>query len=155
MTMLIGIDPLAAAVTVPAFTPGTKGMDNLGKVYKYLQYDTGAGAVAGVLNNACYYYAPGGVSAGATTVCTSDLSDSAEVGAGILKAAPADGQYCWVQIKGPATLAGAFTAGADGDPLTPTGSTDGRLDVTALATDHVCAVALDASAFLMLCDFPE
>ena len=155
MTMLIGIDPTAVAVTIPAFTPGTKCMDASGNVYKYLQYDTGAGGVAAVLNQAAYYYAPGGVSAGATTVCTSDLSDSAEVGAGILKAAPTDGQYCWVQIKGVATMAGAFTAGGDGDPLTPTGSSDGKLDVAALITDHICAFSLDASAFLILCAFPD
>lgn len=125
-----------------------------GQIYKFVQYDTGAGAVAAAAGNVAYYYAPSGASAGAYTVVTSDLSDSAEVGAGVLMAAPGDGEYCWIQIKGVATLTTALTAGADGDPLTPTGATDGTLDVTADATDHRCAVALDASAKLVLCDFP-
>jgi hypothetical protein len=128
--------------------------ENDGKVYKFVQYDTGAGPVAAVAGNFAYYYAPGGTSAGATTVVTSDLSDSAEVGAGVLQSAPGDGEYCWIQIAGPATLTTALTAGADGDPLTPTGSTDGTLDVTAATTDHICAVALDASAKIVLLDCP-
>ena len=46
-------------------------------------------------------------------------------------------------------------ADADGDPLTPTGSTDGTLDVTTASTDHICAVAVDASAKIVLCLFPD
>ena len=57
------------------------------------------GAVAAVAGNACYYYAPSGVSAGSSTVVTSDLSDSAKLGAGILQSAPANNEYCWIQIK--------------------------------------------------------
>lgn len=138
-----------------SFTVGMVIRDYDGKKYKFVQYDTGAGAVAAVSGNVCYYYAPSGTSAGATTVVTSDLSDSAEVGAGVLQSAPADGEYCWIQITGSATLNTALTAGADGDPLTPTGSTDGTLDVTAATTDMICAVALDASAKIILCQFPE
>lgn len=125
-----------------------------GKVYKFVQYDTGAGPVAAVAGNVCYYYAPGGVSAGATTVVTSDLSDSAGLGAGVLQSAPADGEYCWIQIKGPATLTTALTAGADGNALTAVGATDGTLDVSALVTDAVVAYAVDASAKIVMCDFP-
>lgn len=125
-----------------------------GKIYKFVQYDTGAGSVAAVAGNVAYYYAPGGASAGATTVVTSDLSDSAGLGAGVLLAAPADGEYCWIQIKGPATLTTALTAGADGNALTPVGATDGTLDVSALVTDSICAYAVDASAKIVMCDFP-
>lgn len=124
-----------------------------GKKYRYVQYDTGAGPVAAVAGNVCYIYAPGGTSAGASAVVTSDLSDSAEIGAGVLQSAPTDGQYCWIQVTGVATLTTALTAGADGDPLTPTGSTDGTLDVTAAATDAICAYAVDASAKIVMCDF--
>lgn len=123
--------------------------------YKYVQYNDGAGDVAAVAGNVVYCYAPSGTSAGAVHVVTSDLSDSAEVGAGVLASAPATGEYCWVQVTGQATLNTALTAGADGDPLTPTGSTDGTLDVTAAATDHRCAVAIDASAKIVLCMFPH
>lgn len=128
--------------------------DRGGKAYKFVQYDTGAGSVAAVSGQVAYYYAPSGASAGATTVVTSDLSDSAELGAGVLQSAPGDGEYCWIQIKGPATLSIALTAGADGDPLTPTGATDGTLDVTAAATDAICGFAIDASAKIIACDFP-
>lgn len=122
---------------------------NLNKKYKFVQYDAATAAAAGVSGEVAYYLA------GSSTVVTSDLSDSDEVGAGVLQADVADGSYCWVQIKGPATLSIALTAGADGDPLTPTGATDGTLDVTAAVTDHVCAVAIDASAQEIICDFPE
>lgn len=126
------------------------------KCYKYIQYDTGVGAVAGVAGNVAYYYAPGGVHAGAAdqNKVTSDLSDSNEVGAGVLQAAMTDGQYGWIQIKGPAVLTPALTAGADGDPLTATGATDGTLDVAALITDPIVAFALDASAKLVKLDCP-
>lgn len=125
-----------------------------GKRYKFVQYDTGAGGVAAVAGNFAYYYAPSGASAGAVGVVTSDLSDSANVGAGVLMSAPADGEYCWIQTHGPATLNTALTAGADGNALTPSGATDGTLDVSAAVTDHVCAVAVDASAKIVFLTCP-
>lgn len=128
---------------------------NDGKAYKFVQYDTGAGPVDAVAGNIAYYYAPGGTSAGATTVVTSDLSDSAGLGAGVLQSAPADGEYCWVQIRGPATITPALTAGADGNALTAVGATDGTLDVSALVTDSIVAYAVDASAKIIMCAFPE
>ncbi len=121
------------------------------KVYKWVQYDTGVGGVAAVAGNVAYYYTLDGYK---NHQVTSDLSDSVEIGAGVLQSAPADGEYCWIQIKGPATLTPALTAGADGDPLTPTGATDGTLDVSALATDNVCAIAGDISDKEIVCDFP-
>jgi hypothetical protein len=59
-----------------------------------------------------------------------------------------------VQIKGMATMNAALTAGADGDPLTATGSSDGKLDVTADVTSVVVAYAGDASDKEIICDFP-
>lgn len=153
MSTLMGAD-LNGVDTSPRFPLGTVVTDHNGKQYRYVQYDTGAGPVAAVANNVAYFYAPGGVSAGATTVVTSDLSDSAEVGAGVLQSAPGDGEYCWIQVTGAATLNTALTAGTDGDPLTPTGSTDGTLDVTTAATDAICAYAVDASAKIIMCRFP-
>jgi len=125
-----------------------------GKVYKFVQYNSGAGTVAAAAGNVCYYYAPSGTSAGATTVVTSDLSDSAGVGAGVLQAVIATGEYGWIQTKGPATLTTALTAGADGNALTAVGATDGTLDVSALVTDAIVAYAIDASAKIVMCDFP-
>jgi hypothetical protein len=133
--------------------PGTVGtvVWNENKAYKFVQYDTGAGSVAAAVGNVCYYYTLDGYKNG---VVTSDLSDSVEIGAGVLTAAPGDGEYCWIQIKGPATVTTALTAGADGDPLTPTGATDGTLDVSGAVTDHVCAYAGDISDKEIICDFP-
>lgn len=127
------------------------------KVYKWVQYVAGAGAVAAVAGNVAYYYAPGGdFAAEGYTLgkVTSDLSDSAEVGAGVLQAVIAANSYGWIQIKGPATLTTALTAGADGDPLTATGSSDGTLDVSALVTDVNVAIAQDISDKTVICDFP-
>lgn len=159
MTQFVGADITATYDSTQLALQGPAGVGDHyvasgGKIYKFVQYDTGAGSVAAVSGNVCYYYAPSGTSAGATTVVTSDLSDSANVGAGVLQSAPADGEYCWVQIKGPATLNTALTAGADGNALTAVGATDGTLDVSAAVTDFVCAVAIDASAKIVMCDFP-
>ena len=85
---------------------------------------------------------------------SSDLSDSVEIGAGVLQAALSEDEYGWIQIKGAATLTIALTAGSDGDPLTPTGSADGTLDVSAAVTDNVCAIAGDISDKEIICDFP-
>jgi len=159
MSQLIGADITATYDSTQLMLQGPANVGDHyeasdGKVYKFVQYDTGAGPVAAVSGNVCYYYAPSGTSAGATTVVTSDLSDSAGLGAGVLQSAPADGEYCWIQIKGPATLNTALTAGADGNALTAVGATDGTLDVSAAVTDAVVAYAVDASAKIVMCDFP-
>lgn len=139
----------------PEFALGTLGMTPDGKVYKYIQYNTAAGSVAAVAGNVAYYDAPGGASAGSSTRVTSDLSESAGLGAGVLQAAIADEGYGWIQIRGVATITPALTAGADGNALTPVGATDGTLDVSALVTDSICAYAVDASAKIIMCDFPS
>ena len=133
---------------------GDRYVDKDGKEYRFVKYNKGAGSVAAVANNMAYYYAPSGASAGATSEVTSDLSDSATVGAGMLIAVIADGSYGWVQTKGEATLHTALTAGADGNALTPSGSTDGTLDVSAAVTDHIAAIAVDASAKIVFLTCP-
>lgn len=122
-----------------------------GKAYKFVRYYAATAAVAGVTGEVAYYYLAGG---GQDFSVTSDVSDSVNIGAGVLQSSPADTEYCWVQIKGPATLTIALTAGADGNALTPVGAGDGTLDVSALVTDHICAYADDASAQEIICDFP-
>ena len=154
MSYLSGVI-LTANDTTPKFTPGVVYQASNGKKYKYVQYNTAAGAVAAVAGNIAYYYAPGGVSAGATAVVTSDLSDSAGLGAGVLQAVLANSEYGWVQVTGTATITPALTAGADGNALTAVGATDGTLDVSALVTDAIVAYAVDASAKIIMCAFPE
>ncbi len=139
----------------PSFTLGTVYEAAGGKKYKYVLHNSGAGSVVAVAGNVAYYYAPSGASAGATTTVTSDLSDSAGLGAGVWQYAVTNGYYGWVQVTGAATLNLALTAGADGNALTPVGSSDGALDVSALVTDSICAYAVDASAKIVMCAFPE
>ena len=148
---VLGIDVTSVSDTAE-FLLGQHGavIDSPTKLYKYVQYDTGSAGAAAVAGEACYYYTLDGYK---NNVVTSDLSDSVEVGAGILQAAMTDGQFGWIQIKGAATMTIALTAGADGDPLTPTGSADGTLDVSADVTDNVCAIAGDISDKEIICDF--
>lgn len=135
----------------PEFALGTVHRDYDGKQYKYVQFNDGVGAVASVAGNMAYYYG----TAGATTVVTMDLSDSANIGAGVFQAVIPDLGYGWIQTKGPATLTTALTAGADGNALTAVGATDGTLDVSALVTDFICAVAVDASAKIVFLMCPD
>lgn len=124
---------------------GDTYIDKDGKRYKLVKYNNGQ-AVTAVAGNMVYYHAASGASAGEYTEVTMDLSDSAGVGAGMLMSVIADGEYGWIQTWGYAVLTTALTAGADGNALTPVGSTDGTLDVSAAVTDHICAIAIDISA---------
>jgi len=129
---------------------GTIGQTSDGKLDKYMQWDDGSAAAA-VAGEVAYYYTLDGYK---NNQVTSDLSDSVEIGAGVIQAVMTDGQFGWFQIRGAATLTIALTAGADGDPLTPTGAGDGTLDVSAAVTDNVCAIAGDASDNEIVCCFP-
>ena len=150
---ILGID-VTAQSTTPEFIPGQLGVvtgSSGTKIYKYLKYDDGTAAVDGVAGEVAYYYTLDGYK---NHVCSSDLSDSVEIGAGVIQANIATETYGWFQIEGAATLTIGLTAGADGDPLTPTGSADGTLDVSSAATDNVCAIAGDISDKEIICDFP-
>ncbi len=156
MTYIVGIDATKTSTT-PEFTPGTLGTNAPtgsapANVFKYVQFNNGAGNVAAVSGNVAYYHEDSGYS---TNVATSDLSDSSNIGAGVFQSVPADLSFCWLKIRGTQVLTTTLTAGADGNALTPVGSTDGTLDVSALVTDAICAFAEDASADLIVCAFPE
>jgi hypothetical protein len=151
---VMGIDPTAVADT-PEFQLGQLGAivnDTSGtRIYKYLQYDTGSAGADAVAGEVAYYYTLDGYK---LFKVTSDLSDSIEIGAGVIQAVMTDGQYGWFQVSGMATLTIALTAGADGDPLCPTGAADGTLDVSGAVTDNVCAIAGDISDKEIICTFP-
>ena len=125
-----------------------------GKRYRFVKFNNGAGNVASVAGNFAYIYAVSGASAGEYNEVTMDLTDTAGIGAGVFQSVIADGSYGWIQTWGVATLTTALTAGADGNALTPVGATDGTLDVSALVTDHICAIAIDASAKLVFVTCP-
>ena len=151
---LIGVD-LTANDSAAQFELGTIYETRDGKAYRYVQFNNGVGNVAAVAGNFAYVYAVSGASAGQTTIVTMDLTDTAGVGAGVFQAVLTDLYYGWVQISGYATLTTALTAGADGNNLTPIGATDGTLDVVANDAasgylSHVCAIAVDASAKIVL-----
>jgi len=148
----MGIDITATGTTVD-FQLGQIGQTSDGKLYKYVQYVVGAGSVAAVAGNVVGYYAASGTSAGQTTIVTADVSDTAKAGAGVLQSAPATEEYCWIQVTGPATLTTALASGADGNALT-IGTTDSTLKVSAAVTDSICATAIDASAKIVMCQFP-
>lgn len=147
--------------TEAQFTPGTIGalFDGASfKVYKYVLYDEGTGALDLAAGDVVYYVDDTGY--GASTV-TADASDAtgAEIGAGVAPAAvTADGSYFWAQIKGPATLSTTIGGSAgDGAPLTATGAADKALTLAAEGAGtltHICAIAVDASAKEVICDFP-
>lgn len=140
----------------PEFAVGTVGSTSDGKQYKYVKFNNGVGNVASVAGNVAYYYAVSGASAGETTEVTMDVTDSGGVGAGVFQAVIADGGYGWLQTRGVATLATALTAGADGNALTAVGAgADGTLDVSAAVTDFICAVAIDASAKIVMLMCPN
>lgn len=145
---------LTANDDVPQFTPGTRYNTKDGKEYRYYKFNNGAGNVAAVAGNFAYFLAVSGASAGEVTEVTMDLSDSAGVGAGVFQAVLTDGYYGWFQTKGYATLTTALTAGADGNALTAVGATDGTVDVSALVTDPICAIAVDASAKIVMLTCP-
>ena len=148
----IGVD-LTVIDSSPQFKLGELAQQDDGKIYKYVKYEAATAATAGVAGEVAYY-ATVSVGDATGTIVTSDLSDSDEVGAGVLQAALTDGSYGWIQVKGVATLTIALTAGADGDPLTATGATDGTLDVSAAVTDVVVAFAGDISDKEIICAFP-
>lgn len=97
MTDLIGIK-LTDVSSTAQFTPGTKYQDpDTGKLYKYVQYDTGAGSVAAVVGQVCYYYLASGYN---NNKVTSDLSDSVNLGAGVLLSAPTDSSIAGCRYLG-------------------------------------------------------
>jgi hypothetical protein len=142
--------------TTARWALGTIYRDETGKKFKFVLFNNGVGNVAAVAGNAAYVYAVSGASAGQITTVTMDLTDTAGIGAGVFQSVPADGEYCWIQISGPCTMTTALLAGADGNALTAVGaSTDGTLDVSAAVTDHICAIAIDASEKIVFLTCPE
>ena len=123
------------------------------KVYKWISYNKGAGSVAAVANEVVVYHGDNAVVIDSAADVTMDISDGV-VTAGVLQAVIVDGSFGWIQIKGVAILNSALTGGADGNALTSLGAGDGTLDVSALVTDFVSAIALDASAKIVLLQCP-
>ena len=148
--------------TTAEFAVGSIGANWDGgfKLYKYVKYVEGTGTLDVAVGDVVYYVDDSGY--GASTV-TADVSDSTgqEIGAGVVCAAvTATNTYMWVQIKGAATLNQTVGGSAgDGDPLTCVGAADKALTKAAEADSTgvykpVVAIAVDATAKEIICDFP-
>ena len=125
--MTIGLD-LTAVDTTAEFKLGTV-MSNIGadgpmKAYKYVKWTDGSAAAA-VIGEVAYYHAAGGSQ---DTLVSSDVSESVNIGAGVIQSLLTEGTYGWLQV--------------------------GTLDVSGAVTDYVCAVADDISAKEIICCFP-
>ncbi len=128
------------------------------KVYKWVKYNNGSGDVASIAGDCAYYY---GVAGDAVTggyensVVTMDRTDGFGVGAGVFQAIIADGEFGWLQIRGPATLTQALTSGSDGGALTEVGAgADGALESVGADVEAMVAIATDISAKKIICMFP-
>lgn len=159
---MTGID-ITSVSTTAQYTPGTIGAvfaDGKFKVYKYVLYNDGTANLDLVAGDVVYYVDDSGY--GAHTV-SADVSDASgqEIGAGVVCATVTDdASYMWVQIKGHATVSTTIGGSAgDGDPLTCVGAADKALTKAAEADSTgvykpVVAIAVDASALEIICDFP-
>jgi len=143
--------PLTQVDTTAKETLGTLRREGA-KTYKYVLYSEGTAALTGASGDFVSYHGDDGYD---DVEVTPDVSDGNGVGAGVLLATVSNGEYCWIQTEGAATLSTALTAGADGNALTVVGAGDRTLDVSAAVTDHVCAVAVDASAKKVLLTCPK
>ena len=80
------------------------------KVYRYHKFDNGSGNVAAVAGDIVIF------NNAAQDIVLADFSDltgsTHAVVAGMFVSAPADGQFCWLQVRGPATLRQAINGSA-------------------------------------------
>ncbi len=156
MSYIAGVELTTVATNAegPEFALGTVYRASSGKQYKYVQFNNGAGGVACVAADCCYYYAVSGASAGQVDIVTSDTTDNGGVGAGVFQAVIADTGYGWIQTKGVAVVNG-ITASADGNALTAVGGADGEFDVSTAVTDFICAVSVDDTANIIMLTCPD
>jgi len=162
MTAFVGASLSESYTTAQLTGVNSGGVPGIGDIYvshdnkryRFVQYVAGAGAIAAVVGNVVGVYAPGAVSTGVSNIVTSDVSDTAGLGAGILMSTPGNGDYCWIQTGGVATITPALVSGGDGQSLVLSATTDGTLKIAAAVTEAVVAYAVDASAKIIFCAFP-
>ena len=120
--------------------------------YKFVRFDNGSGNVTPQKGDVVVYKGDTGYGAG---TITTDYSDG-NVAAGVLISEPPDQGYCWIQIRGSATLRQALeNSPADGVGLT-LGASDGTLalwDNSGTNDRPVVATCIDASAKRIACNF--
>ena len=128
------------------------------KCYKCCIFDNGGDNIAAIVGMAAYYF--DGATTGYTThTITMDFSsaDSIEIGAGIFLSIPADGDRCWVQIKGfTLVLVACFdTSVLDAGSLTGAdAAVDGELSLVDDLGETQIGTCIDDGDLQMICDFP-
>jgi len=158
----IFLTPLTAVETTDKEGVGTLRWEG-NKVYKWVKFQNTTATVAGVSGDVVAYGAATGAE-NSLVVNDRDDADAKPIGAGALQAAvtgtAGTAYYCWIQIKGPATLSTALGGSAgDGDTLMA-GSTDKAVtkflndDATETNDGHPIGVANDASAKKVVLDCP-
>jgi len=124
---------------------GTIRQEN-GKFYKWVQYKEGSGTLDVAAGDFVGYtdYSANQV--------TPDASDTDNVGAGVMQAAvTADAKYCWIQIKGEASL-NTNATGSAGNLMKF--SADKTLAAVAAHADVGVAMALNGTVDSVILDCP-
>lgn len=138
------------------------------KVYKYVKYDDGTGNLDLAAGDVVHYIDDTGYGASTVGADVSDLTGDGIPAGVVVAAVTVDASFFFVQIRGAATLAVAIessndatpVAAGDGDPLV-LGDADKALRRQNTTVDadaeriREVAIAVDASAKEIICDFPE
>lgn len=128
-----------------------------GKTYKYVEVRNSA-TVAGAAGDPVSYFAATGYENNRAVVRDAD-ADAQPIGAGILQgtvAGVADtSYYCWVQIRGVATVLTTVTSGVVGSGVMM-GAADKTMVVATGVIGHMGILLTTAAADnKILCNFPE
>lgn len=123
------------------------------KAYKCVLFDFD-GSVSCAANEVAVYTDDSGYEAHTVNVNTTGQGTNA-IGAGVcMAAATAASVFMWIQIKGVATLQNVVSGGGDGSMATCHGAADGDMKLVDGDAEHMCAIDIDTSAGIVICDFP-
>lgn len=134
---------------------GTHRYEN-GKWYKWVQYNDGAANLDVVAGDFVNYLAATGHKNAVVTPDTASADSTTPMGAGVILApVTADLDFCWIQIKGQATLSIDPTGSAgDSNALVPSATDKAMAIATASDVEHICGHATDDSAKEVYLDCP-
>lgn len=164
---LHGVDITSVSTSTPEHKLGSKFIAANGKEYKYVKYNDGTGNLDLAVGDIVHYIDVTGYAAHTVGADVSDLTGKG-IPAGVSPVVVAtDASYFWIQTKGIATAAVALetsndvspVAAGDGDVLV-LGDADKALrrQNTVIDADAErvieCAIASDASAKEIICNFP-
>jgi len=133
----------STGVATALHEPGYRVRATDGREFTYVYFDNGQGNVAAVAGApACYF----GTTTDNDFIVTSDVSDGGDIACGCFLSILTDTYYGWIQTAGfvkDVPCSGAQAETTSGDPLY---ATDGVWKTGTMGTQHVGAIALEASA---------